>query len=179
MGCHGLLQGIFPTQGLNPSLLRLLHCQQILYHQATKLAAAAAESLQSCPTLCDPMDYTVHEILQARTLEWVAFPFFRGSSQPRDRWVDHNAGILHCRQILYGLSQQGSLGRTVFNPKGQSIREPLRLLPGEERVELQFLFSSSPSSHQVPASSQSLVTLPYTPPGPLRAFQCWPRERKW
>ena len=36
---------------------------------------------QSCPTLCDPMDYTVHGILQARILEWVAFPFSRGSSQ--------------------------------------------------------------------------------------------------
>ena len=40
---------------------------------------------QSCPTLCDPMDYIVHGILQARILEWVAFPFSRGSSQPRDR----------------------------------------------------------------------------------------------
>ena len=39
---------------------------------------------QSCPTLCDPMDYTVHGILQARILEWVAMPFSRGSSQPRD-----------------------------------------------------------------------------------------------
>ena len=36
------------------------------------------------PTLCDPVDYTVREILQARILEWVAFPFSRGSSQPRD-----------------------------------------------------------------------------------------------
>ena len=35
--------------------------------------------------LCDPMDYTIHGILQARILEWVAFPFSRGSSQPRDR----------------------------------------------------------------------------------------------
>ena len=35
---------------------------------------------QSCPTLCDPMDYTVHGILQARILEWGALPF----SQPRD-----------------------------------------------------------------------------------------------
>ena len=34
--------------------------------------------------LCDPMDYTVHGILQARILEWVAVPFSRGSSQPRD-----------------------------------------------------------------------------------------------
>ena len=37
---------------------------------------------QSCPTLCDPMDYTVHGILQARILEWVAFPLSRGSSNP-------------------------------------------------------------------------------------------------
>ena len=40
---------------------------------------------QSCPTLCDPMDYTLHGILQARILECVALPFSRGSSQPRDR----------------------------------------------------------------------------------------------
>ena len=39
----------------------------------------------SCLAICDPMDYTVHEILQARILEWVAFPFSRASSQPRDQ----------------------------------------------------------------------------------------------
>ena len=39
---------------------------------------------QSYLTLCNPMDYTLHRILQARILEWVAFPFSRGSSQPRD-----------------------------------------------------------------------------------------------
>ena len=38
-----------------------------------------------CPTLCNPMDYTVHGILQARVLEWVAFPFSGGSSQPRNQ----------------------------------------------------------------------------------------------
>ena len=36
-------------------------------------------------SLCYPMDYTVNGIFQARILEWVAFPFSRGSSQPRDR----------------------------------------------------------------------------------------------
>ena len=40
---------------------------------------------QSYLTLCDPIDYTVHEILQASILEWVAVPFFRASSQPRDQ----------------------------------------------------------------------------------------------
>ena len=47
---------------------------------------------QSCPTLCDPMDYTVHGILQARTLEWVAFSFSR-DFQPRDSTrVSYTAG---------------------------------------------------------------------------------------
>ena len=41
--------------------------------------------LLSCVQLCDAMDYTVHEILQARILEWAAFPFSRGSFQSRDR----------------------------------------------------------------------------------------------
>ena len=40
---------------------------------------------QSYPTLCNPTNYTVRGILQARILEWVAFPFSRGSSQLRDQ----------------------------------------------------------------------------------------------
>ena len=43
--------------------------------------------------LCDAMDYTVHVILQARILEWVALPFSRASSKPRDRTqVSHIVG---------------------------------------------------------------------------------------
>ena len=38
---------------------------------------------QLCPTLCNSTDYTVHGIVQARILQWVAIPFSRGSSQPR------------------------------------------------------------------------------------------------
>ena len=40
---------------------------------------------QPCLTLCDPTDYILNGILQARILEWVAFPFSRGSSQPREQ----------------------------------------------------------------------------------------------
>ena len=40
---------------------------------------------QSCLSLCNPMDYTVHGILQARILEWATIPFSRESSQPRDQ----------------------------------------------------------------------------------------------
>ena len=48
---------------------------------------------QSCPTLCNLLDYTAHGILQAKILEWVAIPFSKGSSQFRD-WtqVSHIAG---------------------------------------------------------------------------------------
>ena len=58
----------------------------------------------SCPALCDPMDYTVHGILQARILEWVAFPFSRGVFPTQGS----DPGLLHCRQILYQLSHKGS-----------------------------------------------------------------------
>ena len=52
---------------------------------------------------CYTMDYTVRGILQARILEWVAFPFSRGSSQPRDQ-----TQVSYCRRILYQLSYRGS-----------------------------------------------------------------------
>ena len=58
---------------------------------------------QSCPTLCDPMDDTVHGILQARILEWVAFPFSRGIFPTQGS----NPGLPHCRRILHQLSHQG------------------------------------------------------------------------
>ena len=56
---------------------------------ATPCACLHAESLQSCLTLCDPMDYSppgssTHGILQARILEWVAIPSSGGASLPRD-----------------------------------------------------------------------------------------------
>ena len=76
---------------------------------------------QSCQTLCDLMDYTVHGILQVRILEWVVVLFSRGSSQPRDQFgvssgsllqgifptQGSNPGLLHCGWILYQLSHKG------------------------------------------------------------------------
>ena len=60
------LKELDTTEGLNGSI--------------SNLGAAAAKSLQSCPTLCDPMDGSllgspIPGILQARTLEWVAISF--------------------------------------------------------------------------------------------------------
>ena len=48
---------------------------------------------QSCPILCHPIDYAVHGILQATVLGWIAFPFSRGSSQPKDQTqISHSGG---------------------------------------------------------------------------------------
>ena len=90
MGSLSLLQGIFATQGSNPGLL---HCRWVLYQLSHKGSPNTLSIIDHCevkvtqlyPTLYDPMDYTVHGILRAVILEWVAFPFSRGSSQPRNR----------------------------------------------------------------------------------------------
>ena len=101
------------------------------------------KAAQWCSTLYNPMDYTVHGILQTRILKWVAFPFSRdlpnpgikprssslqGDSSPAEPpgkpkntgvgslsllqqifpTQESNQGLLHCRQILYQLSYQGS-----------------------------------------------------------------------
>ena len=53
-------------------------------HQERKYTIILSMGKWKYPTLCDPMDCIVHGILQARIWEWVAFPFSRVSSQPRD-----------------------------------------------------------------------------------------------
>ena len=75
--------------GVQPYSLRIL-ILQMFYH--TKLCLVyCAKSLQSCPTLCNPVvcsspGCSVHGILQARILQWVAMPSSRASSQHKD-WI--------------------------------------------------------------------------------------------
>ena len=130
VGCHDFLQGIFPTQRLNPGLL---HYRRILYrlsHQGTSKNTAVSslsllqgnfltqesnQCLLYCRwilyqlsyqgSLCDPMDCSlpdssVHGTLQARILEWVAMSPSRGSFRPRDRT---HTSYVSCigRQVLY------------------------------------------------------------------------------
>ena len=80
--------------GLIPSKCTLfLLFPHILFNCPFLFCILHAESLELCPTLCDPMDWSlpgssVLGILQARILEWVAIRFSKGSSQPRDEtWV--------------------------------------------------------------------------------------------
>ena len=90
VGCHALLQGTFPTQGLNPCLLLLLHWQVGSLPPASpgkpNDEVAVLRSVANLRlTLCNPMDCcppgsSVHGIFQARILEWFAISFSRGSS---------------------------------------------------------------------------------------------------
>ena len=72
-----------------------------LFEDALK-RESESEVVQSCPTLCDPVDCSpsdssVHRILQARILEWVAISFSRGSSQPRGRYLSSTpSNFLSC-----------------------------------------------------------------------------------
>ena len=73
-----LAQTVVRARG--PQLLKAGLCKRLFSLLSSCPAAAAAKSLQSCPTLCDPIDGNppgspVPGILQARTLEWVAISF--------------------------------------------------------------------------------------------------------
>ena len=70
-----------------PNVLQSMGSQRVWHYWVTSLSLFCfydycCSVTQPCPTLCDPMDYTVRGILQARILDWAAFPFSRGSSQP-------------------------------------------------------------------------------------------------
>ena len=71
--------GIEPASLATPALAGVLFTTAPPGKPVVQVKATVA---QSCPALCDPMDCTVHGLLQARILEWVAGPFSRGSSQP-------------------------------------------------------------------------------------------------
>ena len=92
--CNGLpfpSPGDLSHPGIEPKS-PVLQAESLLtcYEGTPKVKVKVA---QSCLTLCHSMDYIVHGILQAKILEWVAFPFSRGSSQPRGRTqVSHIAG---------------------------------------------------------------------------------------
>ena len=93
--------------GNSPSILFLMvnkeKDQRVLFSKDRRKLISKSK-VHVTQTLCDPMDNTVHGILQARILEWVAFPFSRGIFPTQEL----NPGFPHCRRILYQLSYQGS-----------------------------------------------------------------------
>ena len=76
----------FPTSrgSIQPRSQTLVSCtgRRNLYHWATSQSEVEMDVAPPCPTLCNTMGYTVHGILQARILEWAAFPFSRDLPNP-------------------------------------------------------------------------------------------------
>ena len=101
------LPGDLPDPGIETMSPALQAVSLLLNHWGSPYVCVLVT--QSCPTLCDPMTCSppgssVHGILQARILEWVAIPF-SGIFLTQGL----NLSFLHYRQILYHLSHRGSL----------------------------------------------------------------------
>ena len=82
--CENVYSGLFPFFFFKLDYIYVCVCVCVLEKEKVKVLV-----IQFCPPLCDPMDCSlsgssVHGILQTRILEWVAIPFYRGSSWPRD-----------------------------------------------------------------------------------------------
>ena len=142
-------------------------------YNAAAAAAAAAKSLQSCPTLCDPIDgsppgSSVPGILQARTLEWVAISFSSAGKWKGSRSVVSNSSRAHGQQPTRLLRPWDLPGKSAgvgchcllwTYTKAHGNLLPLKLLQMESALPAH----SSPSS----SKKQSLKT-----PGlELRLFQ--------
>ena len=109
---------------------------------------------------CSPPDSSVHGILQARILEWVASPFSRGIFPTQGL----NPGLLHYRRILYHLSHQGNLWRkgvAFLSAKG-SLWNRVRFgfwyisegwLAGNASLTVESLFQGPPSFLRFPGGS--------------------------
>ena len=105
----GWSQNLAPAPNLASAMQLLDGLRQVTSLNLRSLMHCCCSVTQLCPALCDPWTVSppgssVHEIPLARILEWVAMPFSRGSSQPRDRTqVSCIAG-----RFLTILSHQGS-----------------------------------------------------------------------
>ena len=114
-----------------------------------------------CHGLHSPPGSSVHEISQARILEWVAISFSRGSSQPRDGTL----GLLHCRRILYCLSHQGDF------PGDGSVVEPSRACLPVQEMQVRSLDEEDPWEEEMaPHPSILAWRIPWTEePGGLQS----------
>ena len=99
---------------------------------------------QSCPTLCGPMDYTVHGILQAWIPQWVAFPFSRGSFQPWDpTQISHIAGRFFTTE-LQGKPKNTGMGSLSLLQRVFPTQKPNQGLLHCRRILYQLSYEGSP-----------------------------------
>ena len=142
-----------PTELVSPVYLHTHSCM-------CKKEEKESEVTQSCLNLCDPMDCSlpgssVRGIFQARILEWVAISSSRTSSPIQGS----NPSLLHCRQTLYRLSQQGSPGvYTGTNTRSHAHTEP-QARPGTEAFPSSDIPSPVRCRHLPLSSPHPLVSL--------------------
>ena len=125
---------------------------------ALEVSCMRAELLQSCPTLCNPVDCSlpgcsVHGILQARILKWIAMPSSKGSSWPGDQT---HISYVSCigRQVLYLQRHQGSP-----NAKASARKELHSPLNHAQPQPILTSAGTSPSSPQ-DGSTEQCPSLP-------------------
>ena len=110
MSCHSLLQGIFPTHGLNPSIL---HCRWILYHLSHH-QIRSDQSLSRVRLFATPWTVAGQAPLSmgfsSKNTGVAGHFFFQGSSRPRDRtWVSCIVGRHFNTRVLWTFNFGGSL----------------------------------------------------------------------
>ena len=111
-----------------------------LHETALTQSEVKVKAAQSCPTLYDATAYTIHGILQARMLEWVAFPFSRGSSQSRD-WTQ-----VSC--IAGGFFTSWATREAHINPTQHVFSSAAECLRGPQPQNTSGAHSRHPSYHQ-------------------------------
>ena len=137
--------------------LNLVSCPALIIH--TPGACVVALGTQACPTLCDlmhcsPPGDSVHGILQARILEWVAIPFSRKSSQPRDQtqfsWIVGRFFIDQATREVPCLPACSSAFTKFFNASAPAAAKSLQSCP-----TLCDPIDSSPPGSSVPGILQA------------------------
>ena len=93
--------GILSTQDYICPIFHTLHIRPLLLTEKVKVKEGEGEVAQSCPTLCDPVDcnlrgFSVHGILQARILGWVAFPSPGDLPNP---WIKPRSPVLQADSL--------------------------------------------------------------------------------
>ena len=130
---HFRLLGTNLIHTLYPSFHKMFN-----YLPSPRVSERVSEVAQSCPTLCDPMycslpGSSLHGILQARVLEWVAIFFSRVSSRPRDRTqVSSIPGrcfnLWATREAHMPGTDGNSCHSTMYRRQGQCFQSVLHLL---------------------------------------------------
>ena len=126
--------------------------------------------LQSCLTLCNSMDCSpsgssIHGILQARIVEWVAMPSSRGSSQSRD-WT-HASYVSCVGSVQFSSVQSLSHVRLFVTPWIAARQTSLSITNSRSSLRLASIKSVMPSSHLI--LGRPLLLLPSIPPS-IRVF---------